>query len=171
MGRANPLVDPVAAVGWLILATAVLAPVWLFRRARRRNRPTACALAGAVDLSLGIFSGALGLGHLIGVLGLAIERALGHRATAFTYDFRFSALLIVGVAVAGSGLLCLRWAGRLTTGALEAWRGAMTGTVLLLIVDLLLIPVQGFAVALSIFAAVNLAALLLTRRLFLEPTT
>lgn len=104
-----------------------------------------------------------GLAHIQGVMATAARRG-------YTYDFRYAGLLLVGITIAYAGLLCL-WAVRgLARGQRHAWDRALSGTLLLLLVSLPLIPVDGpgqdNAVSTAIPAAVILVLLLVTRHRF-----
>ena len=60
--------------------------------------------AVAVTLVLGLGNTIGGLGHIQGVIGTATRRG-------YPYDFRYAGLLLVGITIAYSGVLCL-WAVR-----------------------------------------------------------
>jgi len=158
MRSASPLANPVAAAGWALLLLGIAGAVALGLRARRRGASRRLAVAAAVDLLVGLLSAVLGLGHLAGVVGGAL------RASAFRWDFRFAALLIVGIFVTGAGLMCALAARRLASGAAGGWGRARDGALLLLAVNAPLLPVQGFALALAILAALDLALLMAARR-------
>ena len=118
-------------------------------------------LAG-LALILG-FNLVAGLAHIQGVMATATRRG-------YDYDFRYAALVLVGITVAYAGLLCL-WAVRgLARGQRAAWDRALSGTLLLLLVSVPLIPVNGpgqdNAVSTAIPAAVILVLLLVTRHRF-----
>jgi hypothetical protein len=99
-------------------------------------RPGVVTAAVAVALWLGLGNTIGGLGHIQGVVETATRRG-------YPYDFRYAALLLVGITVAYSGVLCL-WAVRgLARGERPAWDRAVSGTILLLLVGVLLIPVEG----------------------------
>ena len=102
-----------------------------------------------------------GLAHVQGVMATATRRG-------YDYDFRYAALVIVGITVAYAGVLCI-WAVRgLVRGQRHAWDRALSGTLLLLLVSAPLIPVDGpgqdNAVTTAIPAAVILVLLCLARR-------
>jgi hypothetical protein len=100
------------------------------------TRPGVVTAAVAVALWLGLANTIGGLGHIQGVVETATRRG-------YPYDFRYAALLLVGITVAYSGVLCL-WAARgLARGERPAWDRAVSGTILLLLVGVLLIPVEG----------------------------
>ena len=104
----------------------------------------------------------MGAAHLHGVLTVATSRG-------YEYDFRLAGLLLVGSTLVFGGALCLTSVRGLARGRPTAWVRAMSGTLLLLLVLLLMIPVQPrMAPGLSVLAGVNLIALLVARRR-LEP--
>jgi hypothetical protein len=98
-------------------------------------RPSVVTVAVAVTLVIGLASTIGGLGHIQGVIETATRRG-------YPYDFRYAGLLIVGITVAYSGVLCL-WAVRgLARGERPAWDRALSGMILLLLVAVPLIPVE-----------------------------
>lgn len=104
--------------------------------ARDNARPDVVTAAVAVTLVLGLGNTIGGLGHIQGVIQTAMRRG-------YPYDFRYAGLLLVGITVAFSGVLCL-WAVRgLARGERPAWDRALSGTILLLLVAVPLIPLEG----------------------------
>jgi hypothetical protein len=119
-------------------------------------------IAAAMSLVVGLLLAIMGAAHLHGVLTVATSRG-------YDYDFRLAGLLLVGSTLVFGGALCLSSVGGLARGRPTAWVGAMSGTLLLLLVLLLMIPVQPrMAPGLSVLAGVNLITLLAARRR-LEP--
>ena len=122
----------------------------------------ATQIAAGLSLVVGLLLAIMGAAHLHGVLTVATSRG-------YEYDFRLAGLLLVGSTLVFGGALCLSSVRGLARGRPTAWVGAMSGTLLLLIVLLLMIPVQPrMAPGLSVLAGVNLIALLAARRR-LEP--
>lgn len=102
---------------------------------RDNARPDVVTAAVAVALWLGLANTIGGLGHIQGVIETASRRG-------YPYDFRYAGLLLVGITIVYSGVLCL-WAVRgLARGERPAWDRALSGTILLLLVALPLIPVE-----------------------------
>jgi hypothetical protein len=102
---------------------------------RDNARPGVVTAAVAVSLWIGLGNTIGGLGHIQGVVETATRRG-------YPYDFRYAGLLIVGITIAYSGVLCL-WAVRgLARGERPAWDRALSGTILLLLVAVPLIPVE-----------------------------
>jgi glucan phosphoethanolaminetransferase (alkaline phosphatase superfamily) len=137
--------------------------------ARRIDQPEPVAgilrAAAGVTGFVGVSYAISGLGHIQGVMATAQSRG-------YAYDFRYAALLLVGITVAYAGVLCI-WAVRgLAHGQRHAWDRALSGTLLLLLVSIPLIPVDGpgqdNAVSTAIMAAVELAVLVAAWRR-LEP--
>jgi hypothetical protein len=123
---------------------------------------TSTQIAAGLSLVVGLLLAIMGAGHLHGVLTVATSRG-------YDYDFRLAGLLLVGSTLVYGGVLCLSSVRGLTRGRPTAWVRAMSGTLLLLLVLVLMIPVQpSMAPGLSVLAAVNLIALLGARRR-LEP--
>lgn len=118
-------------------------------------------IAAGVTAFVGVSYAISGLAHIQGVMATATRRG-------YDYDFRYAALVLVGITVAYAGVLCI-WAVRgLARGQRHAWDRALSGTLLLLLVSIPLIPVDGpgqdNAVSTAIFAAVELIVLLVARR-------
>jgi hypothetical protein len=103
---------------------------------RDNARPGVVTAAVAVTLWMGLGNILQGLGHIQGVVQTATRRG-------YPYDFRYAGLLIVGIMIVYAGVLCL-WAVRgLARGERPAWDRALSGTILLLLVGVTLIPVEG----------------------------
>jgi hypothetical protein len=115
---------------------------------------------GAVmTLLVGLASTFFGVGHLYGVIVSATIRGY------HTYNFRFAVLLIVGIMIVAAGTLCIAAVHGLARAQRPAWGRAMSGTLLLLLITVPLIPVQQeLASFLSILGAVNLIVLVGARR-------
>jgi len=103
---------------------------------RDNARPGVVTAAVAVTLWIGLANTIGGLGHIQGVVETATRRG-------YPYDFRYAGLLLIGIMVAYSGVLCL-WAARgLARGERPAWDRALSGTILLILVSVPIIPVDG----------------------------
>jgi hypothetical protein len=103
---------------------------------RDNARPAVVTAATGLTLLIGLANTIGGLGHIQGVMGTAARRG-------YPYDFRYAGLLLVGITIAYSGVLCL-WAVRgLARGERPAWDRALSGTILLLLVAVPLIPLEG----------------------------
>jgi hypothetical protein len=103
---------------------------------RGNARPGVVTAAVVVAAWFGLGNIIQGLGHIQGVVETATRRG-------YPYDFRYAGLLLVGITVAFSGVLCL-WAVRgLARGERPAWDRALSGTILLLLVGIPLLPVDG----------------------------
>jgi hypothetical protein len=103
---------------------------------RDNPRPGLVTAAVAVTVYMGLANTFGGLGHIQGVIQTATRRG-------YPYDFRYAGLLLVGITVTYSGVLCL-WAVRgLARGERPAWDRALSGAILLLLVAVPLIPVVG----------------------------
>ena len=102
---------------------------------RDNARPGVVTAAVAVTLWIGLGNTIQGLAHMQGVIATATRRG-------YPYDFRYAGLLLVGITIVYSGVLCL-WAVRgLARGERPAWDRALSGTILLLLVAVPLIPVE-----------------------------
>ena len=102
---------------------------------RDNARPGVVTAAVVVALWLGLGNIFQGLGHIQGVIATATRRG-------YPYDFRYAGLLLVGIMIIYSGVLFL-WAVRgLARGERPAWDRALSGTILLLLIAVPLIPVE-----------------------------
>lgn len=156
----NVIFDPAL----LALVGTIGATIWFATAARRRGAG-ALAAVGAVTFFCGALIGLLGLAHTLAVIGGALSR----RGPAFEYDFRLYSLVMLGVSQIAGGLCCLTSSWNVTRGDPRAWKAALGATTVLLIVNVPLMPIQGFAVGFSMFLAVTLLALIATRRRFVTP--
>ena len=122
------------------------------------TEPASTQIAAGMSLFVGLLLAVMGAAHLDGVLTAAASRG-------YDYDFRLAGLLLVGSTLVFGGALCLSAVRGLARGHGTAWGRAMTGTLLLLLVLVLMSPLQPkMAPGLSVFAALNLIALLAARR-------
>lgn len=120
----------------VLWTVVVVALVWTYRYVilygRRHQAPTALLAVAGLDALCGLANGLLLGAHLLAVLGRAIRGAGFLGAPAFSYDFTFKSLVLVGVAGAVPGLLCLAQARGLTRGARSAWSNAFWWSLWLL---------------------------------------
>lgn len=150
----------------VFLVAAIGAALWLTADARSRLVQEALVRVGVIDLCCGLLTVGFITLHLIAVLGRAGSgRGFGGDAL-FTYDFRFYSLLLLGIVIIVPGLVCLRLARRLTEGDMSAWTSALWASGALLLINGPLMPLQGFATGLALFAGINLIALWTARRSF-----
>jgi len=148
----------VEGAGGLVLLIAAIWTIRFVLAARRRRVPATLALAGTVDIVCGVLALGLASAHLIGIVAVAIVRALG-TAPVPAYSLRFYWLLLLGMAVAVPGFLCIASARQLTQGQASAWWQACWATLWLLAVNVPLIPLNGFGTFLTAFALANLLSL------------
>ena len=110
-------------------------------------RPASLPAAAGLTLLVGLLLTVMGLAHLDGVMVAATNRG-------YAYDFRLAGLLLVGSTLVFGGALCLSAVRGLARGHRPAWGRAMSGTLLLLIVLVLMSPLQpDMAPGLSVLAA------------------
>ena len=147
--------DPVL----LALVGVIGGTIWFAAAARGRGAG-ALAAVGTATFLCGALIGLLGMVHTLAVIGRAL------RGPAFEYNFRLYSLVMMGVAQIAGGVRCLSTSWNLARGDVRAWKAAVGATTLLLVVNLPLMPIQGFAVGFSVFLAVNLLVLIATRRRF-----
>ena len=120
---------------------------------RDNARPDVVTAATGMTLFVGGLITVMGAAHLQGVSVTATSRG-------YAYDARLAGLLLIGGTLVFGGLLCLSGVQGLARGHRTAWWRSMSGTILLLLVLVLNIPVQpDMAPGLSVLAAVNLIAL------------
>ena len=152
-----------AILFWFGLAIGVVWIFWLvFVYGRRRQASATLLIVSAFDAACGLANFLLGTAHLTGV----IRRALGRSAAAFTYDFRFYALILLGFSIAVLGLVCLSLAMGLTRRKRSSWKAAVWSSIWLVIINGPLVPIQGFAILLGSVSLLNVLALAVTRRRF-----
>jgi hypothetical protein len=148
------ILDP----AFLALFTAIGATIWF--AATRERGAVALVAAGAVTFFCGALIASLGSAHTIAVIGRAL------RGPSFVYNFRLYSLVLLGTCQMAGGLRCLSTSWRVTRGDARAWKSALAATMALLIVNVPLIPIQGFAGATSLIAGVTLITLIATGRRF-----
>ncbi len=151
-------------VPFLMLYASIGGAIWFAVAARRRGCRAVLTAVATVNLFNGILITALGSGHLIAVISRAIAGAGSGPAGTFVYDFRFYALVLLGMLLMAGGIGCFAPARGLTRGETRAWGTALWSTVALLAVNVPLIPVQGLA--LTHFLLVSLVVLVMARRHF-----
>jgi hypothetical protein len=149
--------DPVTVTGWLVLVAVSGATIRFFWMVRRHGAPIALSVAGALGLFSGLITAGLGVGHLGGVAGVELRRS------PIRYDFRVYALLLLGVTLVVLGTRLAAASVGVPRGDGARSRRAVWAAVALLVVNVPLAPIQGFAVAVSIFVSIGLVALLAAR--------
>ncbi len=152
---------------FLVLMGVAVATLVFFFYVRRRSGLGVLLALGIFAFFCGLIIFVLSSLHLIAVISRPISgRGLGN-APAFTYDFRFYSLVLVGLLIAVPGFICVVAARGLTRDSASAWRTALWSNLLLLAVNGPLIPIQGFATGFSALALLNLAGLVASRKKFL----
>ena len=151
----NVMLDP----AFLALVAVSGATTWF--AAVARGRPAgAVAAVGAVTFFCGALIASLGGAHTYAVIGRALRRP------SFVYDFRLYSLVLLGACQIAGGLRCVSTSWNLVRGDARAWKAAVAATTLLLIVNVPLMPVTGFAGATSLLLVVMLITLIATSRRF-----
>lgn len=151
--------DGIFDPAFLVLFAVIGATTWFAAAARGRGAG-ALAAVGAVTFFCGALIGLLGVAHTLAVIGRAL------RGPAFEYDFRLYSLVLMGVCLIAGGLRCLSTSWSVARGDVRAWKAALGATSMLLVVNLPLMPIQGFAVGFSVFLVITLLVLTATRRRF-----
>ena len=154
-------------VPFLVLYASIGGAIWFAIAARRGGCPAPLTAVATVNFFNGILIAALGTGHLIAVVSRAVSGEGSGPDGAFVYDFRFYALVLLGMLLMAGGVGCFAPARGLTHGEKRAWRTTLWSTVALLVINVPLIPVQGLA--LTPFLLVNLVVLMATRKHFDVP--
>jgi len=148
------ILDP----AFLALFTAIGATIWF--AATRERGAVALVAVGAATFFCGALIASLGSAHTAVVIGRAL------RGPTFVYNFRLYSLVLLGACQMAGGLRCLSMSWRVASGDARAWKSALIATMLLLIVNVPLIPIQGFAGATSMIAVVTLITLIAAGRRF-----
>jgi len=160
-----PLFDIVL---WVVVVVAL---IWGYRYVilygRRQQAATSLLVVAGLDALCGLANGLLLGAHLMAVLGRAIQGRGFFGASAFSYDFTFKSLVLVGVAGALPGLLCVAQARGLTRGSRAAWSKAFWWSLWLLGINVFFW--RAFAPLLAFLALLNLIGLVATRRRFPAP--
>jgi hypothetical protein len=151
----------------VIIITLAAAGVVTFLRAKKQGAAILPAVVGAYQLTLGAMILVLSLIHLGAILWEPIAGKGPAGAVSFDYNFRYYSLLLVGFVQAVPAFLLLGNVKGLVWQKQDAWKGAVRVSIVLLAVNLPLTPIQGFAAAFSIFVAVNLFFLYLSRKYYL----
>jgi hypothetical protein len=149
--RALALLLDVVPFGAVVAAT-VIAGMRFWRVSPPRSRFG----VAAYSYFAGAIVGALGLAHLVSVVMTAMDRS---RQNQFVYDFRFYSLVLLGVLLVAAGFLAAIAAAGLARGDRAAWRASLAVWSAILVINVPLIPIQGFAVLFSALAALELVLL------------
>jgi hypothetical protein len=142
--------------GGVVLATVITT-------LRLRRAPLIRLLLTAYGYFAGALIGALGVAHLVAVLGASLDRAGRHQ---FVYSFRFYSLVLLGVLLIVTGLMAATQAAHLARGHRATWRASLSVWTVILAINLPLVPLQGFAVGFSVLAVLELLFLGGMRRHF-----
>ena len=151
----NVIFDP----AFLALVAVIAATTWFASAARGRGAGRLAAVGAVIVFSGGLVA-SLGAAHTIAVIGRALRRP------SFVYDFRLYSLVLFGACQIAGGLRLLSTSWNVARGDVRAWRAALAVTTLLLVVNLPLVPIKGFAGATSLPLMVALITLMVTGRRF-----
>lgn len=153
---------------FFLLVVVVAALVWAYRHVisygRRRQAPAPLLTVASLNALCGLANGLLLSAHLAAVLGRAVQGRGFLGAPTFSYDFTFKALVLVGLAIALPGFLCLGQARGLTRGERSAWSNAFWWSLWLLGINAFFW--RAFAPLLALLALINLMGLVTTRHRF-----
>ena len=134
-------------------AGALAAAVITAARLRRTNIERMPLLLATYGCFAGALVGALGVAHLVAVMAKAMNE------TSFVYDFRLYALIQLGLALVACGFIAAMLAPRLVMGQRSVWWMSLVIWSMVLMINLPLIPLQGFAILFSVLAALAVLAL------------
>ena len=152
------ILDP----AFLVLFAVIGATIWFAAAARGRGAG-ALAVVGTFTFFSGALIGLLGAAHTLAVVGRAL------RGPAFEYDFRLYSLVLLGVSLIAGGLRCLSTSWKVARGDARAWKTALGASTMLLVVNVPLMPIKGFATGFSAFLVMTLFALIAMRSRFVTP--
>lgn len=148
--------------GSVVIATAL---------ATRSLRGVSASVTRLLTAVYGYFAGGLvgafGVAHTVAVALAAVERARYQDHSVYT--FRLYALMLLGVLLMVAGFIATVEAGRLARGQRAGWRASLSVWAAVLLINLPLVPLQGFAVLFSVLAGAGLLFLAVTRRHFARP--
>lgn len=151
-----------------LLVAVAAALVWAYRHVirygRERQAPRALLIVAGLDALCGLANSLLLSAHLAAVLGRAVQGRGFFGASTFSYDFTFKALVLVGLAIALPGFLCLAQARGLTRGERSAWSNALWWSLWLLGINAFFW--RAFAPLLALLALINLIGLVAARKRF-----
>ena len=150
----------------LLLLGTISVAIWFAVAARRRQCLAALTAVGTITFCCGTIIAALSALHLVAVVGLALSGKGSGPGGTFVYDFRFYALVQLGLLLIAGAVVYFIQARWLTRGEPHAWKATLWVTVALLAVNVPLMPIQGFAIGFSVLLFLNLAALVATRKRF-----
>lgn len=142
-------------VGAVVVATVLVA-----LRLRRASVPLNRLLIAVYGYFAGALIGALGVAHLAAVVIAAMDRQ------QFVYNFRFYALVLLGVLLMTTGFIAATQAAPLARGHRVAWCASLSVWAAILAINLPLAPLQRFAVVFSALAVLELVLLISIRRHF-----
>ncbi len=151
---------------FLLLYASIGGAIWFAIVARRRLCLAALTAVGTISFFNGVLIAALGAGHLIAVVSRAFSGEGSAPGDTFAFDFRFYALVQLGMLLIAGGVACFSQVRGLMRGEPRAWKATLWATVALLAINAPLIPIQGFAPGFSLLAFLNLTALAATRKHF-----
>lgn len=143
----------------LVIITGTSTSAVLLWRESIRGR----SLFAAVWLSFyGLVLTAMMLAHSAEILYRAVVAPAAGSNPASTYNFRLYSLLLLGALLIWAGVECLRAAGSLSRGSVEARRTAIRASMVVLAIVAPLIPIQRvFGILLTVLSILSL--LVLTR--------
>ena len=159
---------PICTADVVTLLVIALASVAFSIIARYRWRtPAAIVAAGGFTFGYGLLTTVFSALHLV----TAARPFLGRNtesAAVFIYDFRFYSLMLLGILFVILGSACLRLATGVAQGKFLARQRALGYTVMLLLVNFPLMPLEVSGIVLSLGALVNILALSVSREHFVQ---
>ena len=126
---------------FLVLYASIGGAIWFALAARRRGCLATLTVVATISFFNGTLIAALGAGHLIAVVSRAVSGVGSGPGGTFVYDFRFYALVLLGMLLMAGGVGCFTPARGLTRGETRAWKTALWSSVALLAINLPLIHI------------------------------
>lgn len=135
-------------------AGAVIATGMMVLRLRLARVPWISVLIAGYTCSAFALVSMLGTAHLVAVIDKAMNTS-----GEFAYDFHFYSLIQLGGSLVLGGFFGALQAPLLARGQRPAWTISLVIWSVLLLINVPLIPLQGFAVLFSVLAALGVAVL------------
>ena len=155
--------DPITILSWTCLVVAIAASIIFAFSKRKFAQRKIHLFIGSYNFFCGLLFCSLSAGHF---LFISSEPFLGRTLSnevPFTYNFRFYSLLLLGGINFFLGFNLINTSFEIVKGNEEKFRRTIKILLWLLLVNIPLAPIQGFAVAFSIFAIIDLIALILIK--------
>lgn len=149
----------------VVMMAALIVTFTFSYYARHKGSSMPLAIASGVNFFCGLVVSFLISIHTSVILVFAFAGKSGETGEdAFTYNFRFYSLMLLGGMVLTLGLFCLRSARQISRGNISGWNRALRASIILILVCAPLIPLQFFAAIFAGSAILNVIGLILIRK-------